>query len=30
VYGRALEQAEAGLMYQTLKGKMAERGVTLQ
>jgi hypothetical protein len=30
VYSRALEQAEAGLMYQTLKKKMADRGVTLQ
>ena len=30
VYNRALEQGEAGLMYQTLKKKMAERGVTLQ
>lgn len=30
VYGRALGRAEAGLMYNTLKAKMAARGVTLQ
>lgn len=30
VYSRVVEQSEAGLMYQTLKAKMAERGVTLQ
>ena len=30
VYGRALGQAEVGLMYQTMKKKMAARGVTLQ
>jgi hypothetical protein len=30
VYGRAITQAEAGLMYRTLKVKMAARGVTIQ
>lgn len=30
VYSRALGQAEVGLMYATLKAKMAARGVTLQ
>ena len=30
VYSRALGQAEVGLMYTTLKAKMAARGVTLQ
>jgi hypothetical protein len=30
VYSRALGQAEAGLMYKTVKTKMAARGVTLQ
>jgi hypothetical protein len=30
VYGRALGQAEVGLMYRTVKAKMAARGVTLQ
>jgi hypothetical protein len=30
VHGRALGQAEVGLMYQTVKAKMAARGVTLQ
>ena len=30
VYSRALAQAEAGLMYETLKTKMAARGVVLQ
>jgi hypothetical protein len=30
VHSRALGQAEVGMMYQTLKAKMAERGVTLQ
>ena len=30
VYSRALGQAEVGLMYNTLKAKMASRGVTLQ
>jgi hypothetical protein len=30
VYGRPLSQAEVGLMYTTMKAKMAARGVTLQ
>ena len=30
VYGRALSQAEVGLMYQTVKAEMAARGVTVQ
>ena len=30
VYGRALRQPEVGLMYQTVKAKMAARGVVLQ
>ena len=30
VYSRALSQAEVGLMYKTVKAKMAARGVTLQ
>ena len=30
VYSRALSQAEIGLMYNTVKAKMAVRGVTLQ
>ena len=30
VYGRALSQAEVGLMYTTMRAKMAARGVTLQ
>jgi hypothetical protein len=30
IHGRALERAEVGLMYDTLKAKMASRGVTLQ
>jgi hypothetical protein len=30
VYNRALGQSEIGLMYQTVKAKMALRGVTLQ
>ena len=30
VYGRALGQAEIGLMYQTMRTKMAARGLTLQ
>jgi hypothetical protein len=30
VYNRALSQAEVGLMYNTMKAKMAARGVTIQ
>ena len=30
VYNRALGQSEVGLMYRTVKAKMAARGVTLQ
>ena len=30
IHGRALGQAEVGLMYNTVKAKMAARGVTLQ
>ena len=30
IHGRALGQAEVGLMYRTVKAKMAARGVTLQ
>ena len=30
VYGRALEEAEVGLIYNTMKAKMSARGITLQ